>query len=274
MNEINACAALPIIFAACDELYFRKHARGFARSALLAGHCVHIIVSPAPGSGLSKRARNLEKSLKTRFMKRFTAMQQKRLTIDVVADQIAHEYLPRAERIVFYQSLRFMHLPEILRRFNRPVIVLDIDSLVLQPILPSTAGEVGLYLRLNNNEGNSEHEVLGKKVLAAMVYATPDGIHFFERVIEFLLRNARRYYVDQLALFQAYQESKDVTIFDIAASNWLDWCFNAGSLVWTAKGRLKRRNITYVKARLELEGRSLIMLRLILLGYKIGILRR
>ncbi|ELT47218.1 hypothetical protein D584_20742 [Brucella intermedia M86] len=260
------------MFAACDEVYFRKHGKGFCKSGLASGHSVHVTVSPEPGPGLVERAKDLSSRLLPKFLSSFTASELERLTVEVVADKRAKADIRDIERVVFYQSLRFFCLPDLLRKYQRPIVVLDIDSLIRAPIPVKDNADLGLFLRLDI-KGRNEEERLGMMVLGAMVYASPSGISFFEKVISYLDTHERRYYVDQRALYETYQADRELLIFDIAEMGWLDWTFGHSSPVWTAKGKRKRRNLQYVRERMKFEGRSLMASALILAGYRLGLLR-
>lgn len=273
MDGSNFASALPIVMAAADERYFRKHAVGFAKSALAAGHSVHLIVSPTPGPGLSQRAGQLERELVQPFLSRFSVAERARMSVEVIADSRAMVEMTDRESVVFYQSLRFFRLPSLLRYYYRPIVVLDIDSLVMQPIPAREDAEVGLYLRLGNQNGRTPFEREGMQVLGAMVYADPKGIGFFEAVGDYLDNHLRVYYIDQHALYHTFLEKKDVRVFGIAKTGYLDWTFQPGAKVWTAKGKKKRRNLTYVRERLRLEERNPFASALILAGYAFGIIR-
>ena len=273
MDYSAVFSAVPLVFAACDEVYFRKHALGFCKSALRAGHTVHINLTPAPGMRLLGRAYELEQTLVPEFLAQFVPEERMRIRVEVWIDPRAQIEMSDLEAVVYYQSLRFFLLPALLREYNRPIVVLDIDSLIMQPIPHRSDADVGLYLRLDNEKGNTDYERLGMKVLGAMVYADPKGVAFFDAVQEYLSNNTRRYYVDQRALYEIFLENKQARIFDIANTGWLDWSFKPGSTVWTAKGKRKRRNLTYVRERLHLEGKSWLASTMTLLGYRLGIIR-
>lgn len=122
MDGSNFASALPIVMAAADERYFRKHAVGFAKSALAAGHSVHLIVSPTPGRGLSQRAGQLERELVQPFLSRFSVAERARMSVEVIADSRAMVEMTDRESVVFYQSLRFFRLPSLLRYYYRPIV--------------------------------------------------------------------------------------------------------------------------------------------------------
>ncbi len=207
------------------------------------------------------------------FLSRFVATDLKRISVEVVADPRALTRMESGEDIVFYQSLRFFYLPSLLRSYSRPIVVLDIDSLVMKPIPARYDADVGLYLRLGNQKGRTEFEREGRQVLGAMVYADPKGVGFFDDVANYLDNHARRYYIDQHALYHTFLATDDPRFFDIAQTGWLDWTFKSTATVWTAKGKKKRRNLTYVRQRLRLEERGLLFSGLVLAGYALGLIR-
>lgn len=273
-GDLIATGAMPVVFAACDERYFKTHGKGFCASGLAAGHRVHIIISPEPGPDLADRAAALRDKIVSKFTASIIGSDRANLTIEVVADKRAHQILSPLERKVFYQSLRFYYLPELLRRYNTPIVTLDIDSLIRLPIPSRSGRELGIYFRLDNTEAWSDESLLGKKVLAAMIYATPYGADFFDKVMAYLDKNDRRYFVDQRAIYEVYLQEPPERFFDLAETGWLDWTFRPDAPVWTAKGRLLRREMKYVRERLRHEGRGAIRSALALTGYKLGILRR
>lgn len=273
MDGSNFASALPIVMAASDERYFRKHAVGFARSALATGHNVHIVVSPPPGPELPQRAKEMERGLVAPFLAGFSATELKRMRVEVVADPRAKVEMEECEAVVFFQSLRFFHLPALLRSYNRPIVVLDIDSLVMKPISARYDADVGLYLRLGNTKGRTDFEREGMQVLGAMVYGDPKGVGFFDEVASYLDSHPRRYYVDQLALYRTFLANNDARVFDLSQTGLLDWTFQPSATVWTAKGKKKRRNLTYVRERLRLERRGIIVSAIVLIGYALGLIR-
>ncbi|MBR7653301.1 hypothetical protein HED50_06965 [Ochrobactrum oryzae] len=262
------------MFAACDEKYFDTHGRGFIYSAISAGHRVHVIISPEPGPALERRAAELQSRVDQNFVKALSLSQQKHLTLEVVADGRAKAAMSPLERKVFYQSLRFYHLPRLLRSKGSAIAVLDIDSLVRKPIPYNGEADVGLYFRLDNTNNWSEEAHLGTKVLAALIYATPCAADYFDKVAAYLDRNERRYFIDQRALYETYLQEPGERFFDLAKTGWLDWTFKEESPVWTAKGRLLRRELRYIRERLKYERAGRYRRFFVLAGYRLGILRK
>lgn len=263
----------PLIYAACDKKYFQKHAYAFIKSAFQAQHDVHIIVSPEPGEKLEERKRSLQKYLDIFARKFDTSINT--LTIEAVADPRACAKISnRKERIVFYQSLRFFYINKILSNNDRPVYMMDIDSLVRKPLPSIHKGNLGIYLRLDNKTGKNRDEVLGMKVLAAMIYCTQPSAEFFKKVVEYIDTHPRKYFLDQRAIYEVYLEDKSVAVFDLAKEKILDWSFNNKSSVWTAKGKRRRRDPVYIHERLQYEDRSAIARKAIQLLYRIGMIRK
>ncbi len=211
MDGSNFASALPIVMAASDEHYFRKHAVGFAKSALAAGHNVHLVVSPAPGPGLPKRARQIEKDVVTPFLARFAASEIARLVVEVVENPRATAEMTDNEAVVFINrcvSSIFRHFfgTTADRLLSSTLTVWSCNQFLRRD------AEVGLYLRLGYQKGKTDFEREGMQVLGAMVYADPKGASFFDEVGEYLDRNQRRYYVDQHALYRTYLANEDVRI--------------------------------------------------------------
>jgi len=273
MDGSAVFSAKPLVFAASDEAYFRKHAVGFAKSSLRAGHSVHLTVTPSPGAQAASRAQKLQRKLLPFFWRQFSDEERARITVEIWSDPRIEREMGELETVIFYQSVRFFRLPALLRSYNRPVAVLDIDSLVIQPIPARPGNDVGLFLRLNEEKGRNEYERLGMKVLGAMIYAAPSGVEFFEDVSRYIDNHEPFYFLDQRALYETYLSRRNVRVFDIAETGWLDWTFKPGAVVWTAKGKRKRRNLKYVRERLKFEGRSPIASTLIIAGYRLGLLR-
>lgn len=109
--------------------------------------------------------------------------------------------------------------------------------------------------------------------MGGFVYASPLSVDFFDKVVEYLDQHDRRPFIDQRALYEVYKSKTGARIFDISKDGWLDWLFNPTSLVWTAKGERRRRDPFYVRERLKFERRGWLISTLILLGYRLRVLR-
>ena len=272
MIDEKLAGSPPVLFAACDEQYFRTHAKGFCASGLAAGHRVHIMISPEPGHDLPSRAKSLADSLVPRFRYSFGADEQARLVIEVVEEKRATVPMDGTDRVVFFQCLRYFQLPGLLRRYKCPVVVLDIDSLIRAPIPASSDGDVGLFLRPNKKNWKSEEQRLGWQVLGAMVYASATAVDFFDAVLDYIDSNERRPYIDQRALYEVYKKNT-ARVFDLSKTHWLDWNFGSKSLVWTAKGRQRRRSLVYLRERMKFERRGWIVSAFLIAGYKLRVLQ-
>lgn len=264
---------LPVILAACDEVYFRRHALGFCKSAIAAGHDVCVLVSPTPGSSHLRHSAMLETRLFPRFKSNFTGAELRHLTLNCVCDERTTRCYDRRSVTVYFQSLRFFFLPDLLRKWKRPVLLLDIDSVVRAPVQPPLQADLGLFLRLGNQKGDNEYDRLGMKIAAGAVYATPSSVTFFNKVVEYLDRNELRYFADQRALFEIYKSEKQLRIVDLAGLGWLDWNFNQSSAIWTGKGKRNRRDPRFIRERFLHEGRGRISTALHLLGYRLRLIK-
>lgn len=273
MGEIKMAGSPPVLFAACDENYFRMHAKGFCASGLAAGHKVHVMVSPLPGPDIEARVKVWSDEAIPNFVSSFNAEERTRLVLEPVVDKRAHAEIDDAEHVIFFQCLRYFQLPALLRKYRAPIVVLDIDSLVRAPIPVTADGDVGLFLRPNKKNWTTEEQRLGWQVLGAMVYAGPASVDFFDKVVDYIDRHERRPYIDQRALYEISKTETGARVFDISKLGWLDWRFGPGSLVWTAKGRQRKRNPKYIRERLRFEKRGWIASMLLVAAYQLRLLR-
>jgi len=260
---------LPVIMAACDEVYFRRHALGFCKSAISSGHDVLIVVSPIPGPDVQTRAKVLADRLFPRFRKKFDNEELRNLKLICVHDERANRKLEGRAATIYFQSLRFYSLPDLLREYNRPLLILDIDSIVRAPVSFKADADLGLFLRLSNQKGRDEYDRLGMKVAAGMVYATPRSIPFFQRVVDYLDAHEMRYFADQRALFETYKAETSLRIVDLAPLDMLDWHFRQMSAIWTGKGKRKRRDPQFIRERLRYEGYGKLGATLKVLAYQL-----
>ena len=261
--------ALPVIMAACDEVYFRRHALGFCKSAISSGHDVLIVVSPIPGPNVQTRAKALADRLFPRFRKKFNDEELRNLKLICVHDERANRKLEGRAATIYFQSLRFYCLPDLLREYDRPLLMLDIDSIIRTQVRVDTDADLGLFLRLNNQKGRDEYDRLGMKVAAGLVYAAPQSLAFFQRVADYLDQHDMRYFADQRALFETYKVETSLRIVDLAPLDLLDWHFSQTSAIWTGKGKRRRRDPQFIRERLRYEGWGKLGATFRLLAYQL-----
>jgi hypothetical protein len=121
---------------------------------------------------------------------------------------------------------------------------------------------VGLYLRdpLPNTVGWENH---GTHVAAGLVLLNHvnemDRTHreFIDRVIEKIESYRLQWFVDQVALWETYQDmlldTDNADKFLKLTDNELDWEFKPDTLIWTGKGDRKYNNVKYVTQKINLQ---------------------
>ena len=146
---------------------------------------------------------------------------------------------------VKFASRRYTLLPIFLNKLNRPIIVLDIDSLVKKDIEEAIKNlpdfDVAMYLRENEiyiNQklaagicifSNSQNSILISKAIASYI------LYFEEKKID-------KWFIDQMALTAIHNLYSNNTEFNIIniPKYFLDWdVYRSESLIWTSKGNNK-----------------------------------
>lgn len=112
------------------------------------------------------------------------------------------------ERKTYYACARFLHLPELLRLYRRPVLLIDVDMIVLRDLRP-------LLDTVNRNDigivGGEQHPFEMWNTFWAdviLINDTPAARRFFDRTalyIRFFLSAGKlRWFLDQMALYAVY----------------------------------------------------------------------
>lgn len=262
----NEFSALPVLYAACDPHYFQKHGRAFIKSGLEAGHYVHVLVHAKPGPNLKDRTRRLKEGIIKRFFATLSPVQQARTVIEAVALKEAKD-VPNGNELIFYQRIRFLRLPKVLARYGRPILTVDIDSLIRKPVRWDRPEPIGLYVREDAHTMATKKRMKREMVMGGFIYIDPTASDFADKIVARLKVQGLAPYSDQVALFHVYGAEDKARIFNIAHEGWFDWAFDDEALIWTAKGARRRRSQKYIEARLEVEGRSALVSNLIKLHY-------
>jgi len=217
----------PQVFAVCCRHYFAEYAEALLTS--IAG------TSPGCGAHLhlydpgEREFEDLE-SLRMR-------LPALRLTYTWENPDLSG--FDRFQRATYYGSVRFLRFYAALRHSRRPMLSLDIDSVVRAPLAPMfrEAGnaDLGLFLRPHIMDP-------GRKLLAGAVYGapTPAGLAFFETVarrigIQLISKRFVRM-LDQRCLWLAYLRHRDRLNFWPIPATYLDIAFRPESVIWTFRG--------------------------------------
>jgi len=218
------------ILASCDAKYLYDHAKGLVSSCALAKNNVHIHVT----NPTDKEHQYLE------YLKVGYSMMYSEGNMTTSYDTIDISKYNNNQKKTFYACNRFIVAPEIVKS---DVLILDVDCYLMQHIDPIDC-DIGLFYRPNEN--HKEWGGLAAKVAAGVLYSSKNSLDFFTYVKEYILSNKLNWYVDQVALYKAYNfySNKKYYIFD---NKFMDWDFKSGTKIWTGKGPRKYMNSTYSK---------------------------
>lgn len=181
-----------VVYAGCDGGYFRRFSDALTNSLAASGAKarLHFHIVDADAAALE----HLE-ALRRRHPARI---------IDHSIEN-SPPHLTAEQRRTFYACARFLHLPDLLRRHARPVLMVDIDLVLLRDPTP-------LIERLRR-EGADIALTVGNQrdpwceLWADAILCTPGAIPALERVRayirHFLERGLAPWFLDQVALFAA-----------------------------------------------------------------------
>lgn len=181
-----------IVYVACDPVYFRRFAGPMLRSVaedsgLDAAICLHV-VNPDP-----ETARAMEAEAAAYGAERFVLVRERADLAPLGAQAKTH-----------FACSRFLFLPELLARYGRPVLMLDVDLLVLRDLAPLLATSAAADLGAMTN-------ALKRLDIWSLVYAdvlhvrpTPAAAAFLDLaaryVRHFLKPGTAHWFLDQAAL--------------------------------------------------------------------------
>lgn len=242
----------PIVYAACDLEYFKQHGLAFMKSAAMNGMVSFVQIIPTRNHPIEVQSEILKKYMKDVFAKSLSLEEKK----FIIVPELLEKYydVPFDEERTYFSVVRFLEVGSLIRKWNAPFLVLDIDSIIQKEVTFDISVETGIYLREDNTVGANEHEIEGMKVAAGCLYVTPLSLTFLDRVKNNILSEPLRWFCDQKAIYYAYLKHKEGNnFFDLSKTNLLDWQFRDDSLVWTAKGKLKYTSEIYAKRKKDVE---------------------
>ncbi len=215
-----ALSDAPIVMFACDSAYFEKHGRGLIKS--LSGIrdkiIIHAHLVNASGADL-----NWLKS----YINRYNSQ------VIVTTEQQSEKHLTNPG---YYTAMRFIQAPNFMKKFNRPYLIVDADSLLNNSAtLLSFLGQAD-----SPTFCMSEENPIWDRVSAPFVYfpATDAGLAVAHEAQNYLLRmfftpsGTRAWYIDQLALFAACLKNiEDVTFVPSVKVSCI--ACNENAIFWT-----------------------------------------
>lgn len=232
----------PLILTACDAGYLTRYLGPLAASIdrNAPGTCLHVhVVNPAPGTG--DRLAALQRHLAR------TALSWTRETADLAA-------LPEAARPVYYAGIRFLRATQVLERTGRPLLLLDVDSLVNAPLDPILVlvGDADVGLRQRFHIGKAVARVAVGTLYLGSTLRTLRFLRDVDlRIGRDLLAGRPEWFLDQLAIYRALLIHRcsplglRVGAFPVGAA---DWKFAPSSPIWSAAGDRKTQDNAFTRA--------------------------
>jgi hypothetical protein len=228
----------PVIFAACDSVYFDKFAGSFVESAARQGLDIHIhVVNPTENT--CALAVQMNALVETQVTYSFhdvdlksEPFQSTEKVMNAVSDKIR----------TYYACVRFMLLPHILKAAGK-VLTVDIDCLVMNKFeFPERAVA---YFPRDPLPGTTGWEAEGTRVAAGAFYLDNRAQDVADFIADYLKKAPLKWFVDQIALSEAVKRVPPTQI-ETYSSKFMDWEFKEGTTIWTGKGPRKYENKTYV----------------------------
>lgn len=218
------------LFAACDPMYFQKHARGLIAS----------VSENSPNTALHIHLFNPTDAI-LHTMAEF----RKNLQSDLLTwtwEYVSTYDMDWHEKSIFLASLRFPRIYEATKSSMSPILAIDVDCFIrkdLEPYFDVARGyDIGLVLR-------PEFRDRAKRVLAVAVYVAPtiDGLAVFgaaaSRMAAHLAYKRATEKLDQRCLWSSYASSRSRIRFWPIPSDLADFEFRDSSAIWTGKGHRK-----------------------------------
>lgn len=222
------------VVVACDPLYLR-FAKALIRSIdfFSPGYdVVLVVINPSSGDHADLQA---------------LAEQARRTSVSIVAQTINVKTWSLERRRAYYACARFLVLPEILRGAPCPVICIDADSLVVNPLKPALVAETenpDIALWRRDLETSNLPDNL--KVAAGVVafFNTEAALVFAEKLsaslAEVFETGTGAWYVDQVLLSRLITEMAETVKASNLNARFKDFGrFKTWAVIWSAKGDTK-----------------------------------
>lgn len=129
-----------------------------------------------------------------------------------------------------YISWRFRLLPEVLKK-HPAVLALDIDSIVREPLEIGPEYDLGVFLRLNEDDPRM-------RVIGGLVYCTDRAMDFAQALADGM-RDAVEWGDDQHLLWKTFEAMKDRYRIKKFTTRDMDWDTPTKARIFTAKGLQK-----------------------------------
>lgn len=146
---------------------------------------------------------------------------------DVFVDDVASGI----ERRTYYSTLRFRMLPDLMKT-HPAVLLLDVDSIIREPIEIDPEYDLGIFPRFDEAEEC-------KRILGGIVYVTDRAKDFAQALADGLSANGLEWGADQRVLWQTYDAMADRYRVKKFNTRDMDWDMPTNARIFTAKGLQK-----------------------------------
>jgi len=225
------------LFASCDSVYLRVHAPALVASAAYHNNSIHINVI-APGQD----DRDILDDMSSKYHKISEWPHS-----DFSWSMSTMYACPKdsEELRTVYACDRFISAGLVMQNHECDLLIIDTDCLVMQHIEPILDDQVGLFLR-KPLPGTQGWENAGSRVAAGAVFISQEAVPFLEKVEKRIKQGPLAWFLDQVAINEAYQAHIADYRFRYFDAQFMDWEFVEGTTIWTGKGPRKYENPTYL----------------------------
>ncbi|MEK7990166.1 MAG: hypothetical protein VSS52_004115 [Thiotrichaceae bacterium] len=225
------------LFIACDPSYFHEHATVLAYSLDIhsPNHSLHFHIF-GDDKNVMDKIQELKKELKNTF---------------VTWSYEGVNFEDKNSQAVYCSCVRFIRLTQLISHFKIPILSLDADSLIINPInnLNDEMSDADIALRTRLHVEQVQFKFLTSTVFFKPTQATFSFLNYFSQLIANAITTGKAYwYLDQVSFYQAYQNVSGVLIRDISVK-YADWEFDDNSCIWAGKGPRKHQNAKYLEVR-------------------------
>ena len=233
------------LFASCDTKYLNSHAPALIASAAYHHNPIHINVC-----GAADGDRDLLDHLCSQFSK-IAGDSVGDMTWSMSTPMIYDAKAIDAQRTA-YACDRFIIAPIIMEQHKEDLLIIDTDCLIMNHIEPIRNDQVGWFLR-PSLPGVQGWEIAGTRVAAGAVFVSCDALPFLHSVSARIKKGPMKWFLDQVALNEAYQAHVSEYRFRYFDEHFMDWEFLQGTTIWTGKGDRKYENSTYLTKKNEFD---------------------
>lgn len=231
------------LLASADPSYLREHAPPLAASAAICGNNLHIhVINPDDSDWAFMQELGIKATELARRNKH-------RVNFTFSSEETDLSKLNDEQKRVYYSCNRFVIAANMLLNDSGPLLITDIDCVLMKHI-DQPSEDIGLFIREPFPNAN-QWETMGSHVAAGVVFynKTPKASEFAVAVGQTILNNQLIWFLDQVSIWQVYQQVKGFTTCKNFDTNFMDWEFVEGSVIWTGKGNRKYDNSLYLSQK-------------------------